>query len=428
MNRPGKAAPRERGLRSLKGTDDIIAPAIDAWLFVEARARDLFGRYNYEEIRTPIIERSSLFTRSVGEGSDIVEKEIYSLIDRGGDQIALRPEATASVARAYIERGLGSRGAVTKLFYIGPMFRAERPQAGRFRQFHQLGAELFGAAEPEADVELIALGLDMIKEVGVTEIELLINTLGCSECRLTYLESLIGFLKTVEPELCQERCQRRIQSAPARVLDCKSARCQALFENAPNIREYLCADCASHFRAVEKNLNALEIDFRIEPRLVRGLDYYSRTVFEARSGALGAQNALLGGGRYDRLVENLGGAPTPAIGFALGLERLIDLIDPKRITRAPRLDLIVIALSDEARESAARLTRAARGANARADQIFNTGASLKSMMRRANKSGARFVALIGEDELKSDSVTLKNMETGQELRLSRADALPKIIH
>ncbi len=331
--------------RRVKGVRDILPEEAAVWRDVEQTARKVFSLYGFQEIRIPIFEKTEVFVRSIGETSDIVEKEMYTFTDRGGESLTLRPEGTASVVRAYVENRMDNLAGVQKLYYTGPMFRAERPQAGRFRQFHQIGAEVFGTENPAIDAELIVMLMDFFGALEVEGLKVSLNSLGCPQCRPMYREALAGFLKKNMESLCAD-CQRRVERNPMRALDCKSAGCKSTVSGAPSLENYLCQSCRESLDGVKKPLFDLKIPIVIDPGLVRGLDYYSRTAFEVTSGQLGAQNAVAGGGRYDTLVEQFGGPPTPAIGFALGMERLVSLLkQPGKVT-AP--DIYLIAIQPEA--------------------------------------------------------------------------------
>ncbi|MBI5137107.1 MAG: histidine--tRNA ligase [Nitrospirae bacterium] len=390
-------------MQAVRGLKDVLPDESAKWQRLEAVCRDVFGRYGFGEIRTPIFEVTGLFARGIGEATDIVEKEMYTFVDRNGQSLSLRPEGTAGVIRAYIQNQL-QREALTRLCYAGPMFRHERPQAGRQRQFHQIGAEVLGSASPSVDVELITLMADLFRELEVTGLTLELNSIGCPDCRPAYGEALVAFLDGVLDALC-ENCQRRRHGNPLRVLDCKVPACGEATRLAPVITGCLCAACADHYRAVKDGLAAAGVAYRENPRMVRGLDYYGRTAFEWTTTALGAQNTVAAGGRYDRLTEQLGGQPRPGIGFALGVERVLLLM---RDVVAPAPDLFVVMLGDAAEARMLPILRAARQAGVRVDRAFD-GGGLKAQLKRANKSGARWCAIVGEEELARGVCQIKDM-------------------
>lgn len=397
----------EKGfIQRIKGVKDILPEETIVWNHVFHKAREIFKIFGYSEIIIPIIEITDLFLRSVGETTDIVEKEMYTFIDRDGKKISLRPEGTASVVRAYIENHLFQKAPFHRLYYIGPMFRRERPQAGRYRQFYQIGAEVFGFDRPMIDAEVLYM-LDLLfKALHIQNIELQINSIGCSSCRPAFREALRNYFKEKLNELC-ENCQRRFTSNPLRILDCKSTHCHTLTKGTPGTTEYLCSNCRDHFQSLQGYLKVIGIGFKINPRLVRGLDYYTRTAFEFISTSLGAQNAVAAGGRYDNLVEELGGPPTPAIGFSIGVERLLSLFDEKSIPgKGP--EVYIISLGEKTREKAFHILKDlhTKGIPAIIDYSEK---SLKSHMRRAGKLEASHVLIIGEEELARNTVILRDM-------------------
>ena len=403
---------------AIKGFADILPGETETWQFVEDKARAVFESYNFSEIRIPIVEKTELFSRSLGETTDIVEKEMYTFADQDakGSLLTLRPEATAGVVRAYIEAELYKTEPVRKLFCIGPMFRRERPQKGRLRQFYQIDAEVLGRGDPLADAELLLLLRDFFESVGLDGLTLELNSLGCVECRARYRRELLAFLKEREKELCAN-CQRRMERNPLRVLDCKEESCLKLTEGAPSILGFLCQACEDHFGGVKELLGGTRLDFKLNPRMVRGLDYYCRTAFEWTSSRLGSQNAVAAGGRYDGLVEDLGGPPTPGVGFAMGMERLVLLLGLKGAREAARPGLYLVWVGAKARAWAFpvvhRLRR--RGFNA---EMEGEEKSLKSQMRRADKLRARFVLIVGDEELKSGKGILRDMDSKEQLEVS----------
>lgn len=399
-------------IKALKGFKDILPDEVRTWQWIEATARDIFHRFGFEEIKVPIVEKTELFARSIGEATDIVEKEMYSFTDRNGESITMRPEGTASVLRAFIEHGLHVRKPIQRLYTIGPMFRHERPQKGRLRQFHQMSVEVLGSQNPGVDAEVIAMGWLILKELGLS-ISLQINSLGCQQCRPAYREALISYLTERKEKICED-CQRRSITNPLRVLDCKSAHCQDEYKGAPSILDFLCEGCADHFDKTKRHLTILNIPFEVNSFMVRGLDYYTRTTFELITDALGAQSAVGAGGRYDGLVEQLGGPTLPGIGFAMGMERLVLLL-AQNGEAAPeqQTDIFVAALGDAALERGFELVYALRnrGLNAAMDL---EGRSLKSQMKQANRANARFALILGEDELARGEGLLRNMATKEQ--------------
>ncbi|MBI4714821.1 MAG: histidine--tRNA ligase [Nitrospirae bacterium] len=410
-------------IQAIKGVKDILPPEIRIWQHVQIRAREIFRSHGYEEILIPVFESTRLFSRSIGEVTDIVEKEMYTFEDRDGKSITLRPEGTASVVRAFIEHHMHMTAPWKKLFYIGPMFRRERPQAGRYRQFYQIGAEAFGVSGPGMDAEIIALIHALFRDLGIRETVLHVNSLGCPVCRPDYRAALQGFLKEKEESLCGD-CRRRIDLNPLRVLDCKVPECREIVGNAPRSSDFLCEGCRTHLEGLRGNLHALEIPFIENPLLVRGLDYYTRTAFEFIGTGLGAQNTVAAGGRYDSLVADLGGPSTPAVGFSLGMERLISLLDPASVPQSPP-PLFLAALGEEAREAAFTLLHKLRGVGIPAEMDYE-GSGLKNQMRKADRLGASHVLIIGEEELTRKKAILRDMKTKGQEEMELAD-LPEIL-
>jgi len=397
-----------------KGTQDILPENVSKWYYIEDMIKEILNKYGYKEIRTPFFEYTDLFVRGIGESTDIVTKEMFTFPDRKGRSLTLRPEGTAPVIRAYLENGMDRISKVIKLFYLGPMFRCEKPQAGRFRQFNQFGIEVIGTKSPAADAEVIITVLDVYKKLGLKNLEILINSVGCKKCRVDYIQKLKKYLKDKKDFLCSE-CKERYSKNPLRVLDCKKDSCKKITESAPVIIENLCQDCESHFVQVKLYLDDQKIIFSEDPRLVRGLDYYTKTAFEIISGGLGAQNAIGGGGRYDDLIEELGGKPTPAVGFAAGIERMIIAIDQQKVEWPveKRLDVFVAKVDEKNKDTAFRLLQKIRNAGLSADMDYSEG-SLKSQMRIANKIGARYTVIVGEEELSKNMVILRNMQTKEQ--------------
>jgi histidyl-tRNA synthetase len=394
--------------------NDILPSEISLWQEIERKARDFFGRYQYREIRTPILEEMSVFTRTVGETTDIVEKEMYTFQDRGGKWVALRPEGTASIVRAYIEHHLETEDPVSRFYYLGPMYRYDRPQRGRFREFHQLGGEVLGIASPRLDAEVMNM-LDLFfRELGLKNMELEINSLGCPICRPKFQRAFFDFLHRNESKLCPD-CRRRMERNPLRALDCQKEGCRALTAEGPSIQDYLCDACEKDFDTVLETLGLLGSGYKINQRIVRGLDYYLKTTFEFTSSSLGAQNAVAGGGRYDGLVRLMGGNNTPGFGFAVGLERLVEILreERKKSEEVKRLGVFIAAVGDKAIPEALKLAAQARAAGIAVDLDYE-GKSLKSQMRRADRLGVRHVAILGGDELQKKIVTLRDLESGMQ--------------
>jgi histidyl-tRNA synthetase len=396
----------------LKGFKDLLPREAGLWRKVERKGEEILKNFGYAEIRTPLLEPTELFARGIGEATDIVEKEMYTFSDWDRRKITLRPEGTASLIRAYLEHRLGEGQGLVKLFYGGPMFRHERPQAGRFRQFHQIGAEAIGSIDPLVDVEVLALLWFLLGEIGATDLALEINSLGCPVCRPAYRNALVAYLSDRKEHLCED-CRRRLDTNPLRILDCKKEECRKVTEGAPASVDFLCEECAPHFEAVRAGLSDLGIPYRINRRLVRGLDYYTKTAFEVTTTRLGAQNAVAAGGRYDGLVETLGGPPTPAIGFAVGLERVISLLKEggeRGEKEAARSTLFIAALGEAAKRRVAPLLFDLRKEGIRAEMDYGER-SLKARMRQADRLGVRHVLIVGEEELKRGSGILRDMQS-----------------
>ncbi len=404
-------------IAAIRGTRDILPGEVERWQRVEAVSRRVFERFGYAEVRTPIIEREELFSKGTGETTDIVQKEMYAFTDKGGERITLRPEATPSLVRAYVEHSLEQHLPVPKVYLMGPMFRYERPQKGRYRQFHQLDVEVFGMADPAIDAEVIDLAWTLISELGITQVELVVNSVGCPECRPAFSEALVQALGEDVKQLCAD-CQRRAVTNPLRIFDCKVPEDQPIIDRLPHSVDYLCESCRTHFEAVERHLKAFGIPYRLSHRLVRGLDYYTRTTFEILGGNLGAQNAILGGGRYDGLVKQLGGPDRVGIGFAAGIERLVlAMPEPAAAARSGRL--FVAAMGEAARDSAIALLRELRQAGHEAHMEYE-GRSIKSQMKRADRLGAAFTLIIGDNELARGEVTVKDMAHSEQQSVPRA--------
>jgi histidyl-tRNA synthetase len=403
-------------IKAVKGTRDLLPPATDTWNRVEALAREVFRTYNYGEIRTPILEDMQLFARGVGAETDIVSKEMYVFEDRDGSRLALRPENTASVLRAYIEHRLDQRPGAQKFYYIGPMFRRERPQKGRYRQFYQIGAEVIGSGSPLVDAEVIEMVMEFLERAGLKGSQLLLNSVGDRDCRPAYVALLKEQLKGVAASLCPD-CQRRAETNPLRVLDCKVEADQAIIDKLPVIADHLCGPCHAHFEAVKRQLDDRGIAYELRPRLVRGLDYYMRTTFEVVHGSLGAQNSVLGGGRYDGLAEDLGSkVPAPGIGFSVGADRLVMSVEPSEA--APTLDLLVAPMGEAALKLAASIARELRR---KAVSVEIAEGKLKRSLELADKLRARYTLILGDNEVAAGRFALKNMSTGEQRSLTREE-------
>jgi histidyl-tRNA synthetase len=405
---------------AVRGTHDILPGEVDKWQYVERVARELCARYGYLEIRTPVIEREELFAKGTGETTDIVQKEMYTFTDKGGERVTLRPELTPSLVRAYVEHSLEQRLPTTRLFALGPMFRYERPQKGRYRQFHQLDVEVFGSSDPAVDAEVIDLAWTLVDQLGITGAELVINSVGCSACRPKFHAALLEALGDDLSELCQD-CQRRAATNPLRIYDCKVEADQPIIDALPRSVDYLCEPCATHFSEVQRHLTTWGLAWQLSHRLVRGLDYYTHTTFEILGQAIGAQNALLGGGRYDGLVERLGGPDRPGIGFAAGLERMVMAL-PEGAGSDALAPAVVIAIGEEGHNDALRLLRELRQAGLAAQMEFDAR-GVRSQMKRADRVGGRVALIVGGDELARGEVTVRDMKTGDQQSVARAGAV-----
>lgn len=411
-----------------KGTKDVLPAQSHKWQYLERVLRGTAKDFGFSEIRFPIFEHTDLFLRGVGTTTDIVQKEMYTFEDKGGRSITLRPEGTASVVRSVIENGLYAQTMPLKVYYIGPVFRYEKPQAGRLRQHHQFGVELFGSESPVADAEVICLANEFLSRLGIGSLRVSINSIGCAECRPAYHTALREYYQGHIANLCT-LCQNRFENNPLRLLDCKEERCSAVAKNAPHTTDYLCEDCFTHFEALKEELELLGIEYIIDTRIVRGLDYYTRTVFEFVSSDIGAQGTVCGGGRYDGLVENLGGPKLPALGFGSGIERLMLTMEATGafFPESPVADIFFAYVGDAARRHAHGLTCALRkrGISAMIDTV---GRSLKAQMKYAGRSGARYSVIIGSEEIESRILRLKNMASGEEKTIDMdADAIFKAV-
>ena len=406
-------------IRAIRGFRDIPPEEAFRHRYVEDRTRDHFALYGYREIRLPLVEATKLFARSIGEGTDIVEKEMYTFQDRNGTSITLRPEGTASAMRAYLEGGWKAQGGLARVFYSGPMFRYERPQKGRYRQFFQIGLEAIGGAGPMVDAEVITLLHRLFEKLDVRDVRILVNSLGCFSCRPAYRKALVSFLEDVKDDLCSN-CVRRLETNPLRVVDCKVPTCRESIAGAPVMLSYLCGECEEHFTRVKETLTAAGVPFEVDPGIVRGLDYYNRTAFEAVCDRLGAQNAVAAGGRYDGLANEIGG-DAPGTGFAIGLERLARVMDwENRSLPAP--DFYVAAATQTARNPAMRLAEKLRGVNLAVETDLEDR-SLKAQLRSAGRIGVTRVIILGDDEIESGTLQVKNFETGTQETVSESDFL-----
>jgi len=394
-------------LQSIRGIHDGLPAEVAKWRKIEDVARRVFAGHAVSEVRLPILEPTELFVRSVGEETDIVSKEMYAFDDQGGDHICLRPEGTAGAVRAYLQAGLTRAGA-QRWFYMGPMFRRERPQKGRLRQFQQIGVEWFGVAGPVADAEMLSMAQVFLDALGIQQVRLEINSLGCAACRPAYRDVLVRYLNEREESLCVT-CKDRIEKNPMRVLDCKNATCQAQLTDAPEMVGHVCDECETHFSGLKTGLDALGVRYDVNPRIVRGLDYYNRTAFEFVTDQLGAQGTVLAGGRYDGLVESLGGPATTAVGFAAGMERLSMLMPD---VAAKAVDVVVVGLGDAVLAYSLQVASQLRGQGVVV--IHAGGGAAKRQFKLADREGARFVAVVGEDEVKHAVVALKELATGEQ--------------
>jgi len=404
---------------ALKGVHDIYPPDILTWQKVEKAAKDIFTVYGFQELRAPIIESTDIFIRSIGETTDIVEKEMYSFSDKAGRHITLRPEGTAPVVRCYVENHLYNLPAPQKFFYSGPMFRYERPQAGRFRQFFQIGAEAFGVGEPKIDAEILSMLKLFFERLGLKGLNFEVNSIGCEQCRPGYRKALLNFFSDRLEGFCPD-CKRRNEQNPLRILDCKVDACIKLRDGAPHVTDYLCGECREHFTAFQSFLIMLNIPHVVNPNMVRGLDYYTRTTFEVTCEHLGAQNAVAAGGRYDRLVEDFGGPPTPAIGFAIGMERITSLVRSSGTDSIPAPFVFIATIGESAGKEGLIIANRLREEGIWAELGY-TGNSLKSQLRRADRLSADYVLIIGDDEINSGRLKWKRLSDGTQGEIPSSD-------
>lgn len=404
--------------KAIKGTKDVLPKDAYKNQYIESTALDVAERFGYKEIRTPVFEHTELFQRGVGDTTDVVQKEMYTFDDKGGRSITLRPEGTAGAARSYLENGLCNEALPQKVCYITSCYRYEKPQAGRLREFHQFGIECFGTSSPLADAEIIALASTIFNELGVKDLSLEINSIGCPECRAKYHKALKEYFRERKDELC-DTCNERLERNPMRILDCKSPICSEIAKDAPVVLDYLCDECREHFEAVKGYLTAQNIEFTVNPHIVRGLDYYTKTVFEFVSNSIGAQGTVCGGGRYDGLIEELGGQKTPSLGFGMGLERLMLLMEAQdcEFPKDKVPDLFIVALGDKATLKAVEIAKDMRAEGYTCLYDLN-GRSLKAQMKYANKLGAKYVIVLGDKEVEEKIATLKNMKDGEETEIA----------
>lgn len=404
--------------KAVKGTKDILPAEIYKNQYIESTAIDVAERFGFKEIRTPVFEHTELFQRGVGDTTDVVQKEMYTFDDKGGRSITLRPEGTAGAARSFLENGLSNETLPQKVCYITSCYRYEKPQSGRLREFHQFGVECFGADSPLADAEIISLADTYFKELGVKDLSLELNSIGCPTCRAEYHKALKAYFEGRKDELC-DTCKDRLERNPMRILDCKSPVCSEIATGAPVVLDYLCDECKAHFEKVKAYLNALNIEFTVNPRIVRGLDYYTKTVFEFVSNSIGAQGTVCGGGRYDGLIEELGGQKTPSLGFGLGLERLLLLMEAQgcEFPKEEKPDLFIAAMGEKAQLKAVEIAKDMRDEGFTCLYDIN-GRGLRAQMKYANKLGAKYTVVLGEDEVSGSIAKLKNMESGEETEIA----------
>ncbi len=414
--------------QAIKGAQDVLPNESGKWQYVESRLIETARLHGYREIRTPVFEHTELFNRSVGDTTDVVQKEMYTFDDNGGRSISLRPEGTAGTVRAYLEHGLHNEALPQKVCYVTSCYRYEKPQAGRLREFHQFGIECFGAAVPAADAEVISLAASAFDALGVKNLSLEINSIGCPECRAKYTAALKDYFHANEGELCGT-CRDRLERNPMRILDCKSPICSGIAANAPVVLDYICDDCRVHFDGVKAHLDALGIAYKVNPHIVRGLDYYTRTVFEFVSCDLGAQSTVCGGGRYDGLIAQMGGQQTPALGFGMGLERLLMVMEAQgcAFPEDRRCDVYIAPMGDSASVLASKLCKALRDEGFIA-QTDLAGRGLKAQMKYANKIGAHYTVVLGDDEVDSGNAKLKNMDSGEELAVDLPAGLVSAVY
>jgi len=411
-------------IQLIKGFKDILPGEVELWQHIESTAKKIFTNFGFKEIRLPILERAELFAKSIGENTDIVEKEMYTFPDRKGDLVTMRPEATASVVRSYIQHKMFGKDPVRKFYTIGPMFRRERPQKGRYRQFYQINAEVLGIESPMIDAQLIFILKTLFEELSVPDVKIHINSLGCHKCRPEFKETLLNFLRSKTENFCSD-CLRRYEKNPLRVLDCKVPSCKEATLKAPSIIDSLCNDCEKHFKTVNQCLDKLQVEYEINKRLVRGLDYYTRTTFEIQTSSQGAQNAIAGGGRFDSLTKSLNGPDTPAIGFAIGFDRLAELISAKTEELLTNPDLFIAALGEKSQAMAFEWINSLCAMGVTTEMDFSNK-SLKSQMKRADRLGSKFVLILGDKEREEGTAILRNMTTREQLAMPLVNLIKEI--
>lgn len=409
-----------------RGTKDILPQESYKWQYIENHIRKICKEFGFGEIRTPSFEHTELVQRGIGETTDIVQKEMYTFDDRGGRSITLKPEGTAPAVRAYVEHNLSQEAQPAKMYYITPVFRYERPQAGRLREHHQFGIEIFGAKQPAADAEVISLAMTFLKRLGIENLKVNINSIGCPECRKSYNEALRSYFRENLEGLCTT-CQDRFERNPLRILDCKNPECGKISKDAPLVIEHLCEECKTHFEGLQEELKSLEIPFVVDPHIVRGLDYYTRTVFEIISESIGAQSTVCGGGRYNNLIKECGGQDTPAVGFGLGIERLIITLEANgdNFPKPEGPALFIAALGENAKLKSSKLILDLRNAGVACERDLMSR-SLKGQMKYANKINAKFTLVLGDDELIRNTAKLKNMESGEEIEIQITNIIDEI--
>lgn len=409
-----------------RGTRDILPGEIEKWQYIEGRIHRICALYGYKEIRTPMFEQTELFIRGIGEVTDIVEKEMYTFFDKANRSMTLRPEGTAPVARAFIEHKLFGEAQPVKLYYLGPMFRYERPQAGRYRQFSQFGVEAYGSMDAVLDAEIIALAHDFYTSLGLGQIEARVNTIGCPECRTRYREHIKKVLSGKLSELCPD-CRSRYERNPMRILDCKREDCGMIVSEVGSIESFLCEECAIHFEALKESLDALSVPYVVDSRLVRGFDYYTKTVFEFVTGGIGTQDAVGGGGRYDGLIESYGGPSTPGVGFAAGIDRILLAMEANDVNpcNPSRLGCFVVALGRESRTRSASLIASLRRQGVSADMDY-VDRGMRAQLKHASRLGARCVAILGDDELDAGVIQLRDMDRGEQWEVPLSEAVDRI--
>lgn len=409
-----------------RGTKDILPSEVYKWHYVEKLFRDICEQFGYKEIRTPVFEHTELFKRGVGETTDIVQKEMYSFEDNGGRDITLKPEGTAPVVRSFIEHKLYADAQPTKLYYITPCFRYERPQAGRLRAFHQFGIEVFGTTSPSVDAEVIGVAMAFYQKLGITNLELRINSIGCPECRKKYNEILKAYLQEKLPNLCNT-CKDRYERNPMRIIDCKVESCKTQLTDVPLMLDYLCDECKEDFESLKEHLALMNINYQVDPGIVRGLDYYTKTAFEIVSNEIGAQGTVCGGGRYDGLIQQLGGPATPGVGFGMGIERLLLTLENNHIDipKPKGLDIFIATIGERGVKEAVKLLHSLRIAGIIADKD-HMNRSLKAQFKYADKVNARYTIVIGDDEIDKDIVLLKNMETGEQTEVILSEIIKEL--